>query len=69
MSTGSKLVSFLLSKPAPNSIWGTEQLPKSPMLADEAVEVAAAAEEERVAEAASVAAADAELTAVTVTVT
>jgi hypothetical protein len=31
-STGSKLVSFLLSKPVPNCIWGTEQEPKLAML-------------------------------------
>jgi len=30
LSTGWKLVSFLLSNPAANSISGTEQLPKSP---------------------------------------
>lgn len=29
---GWKLVSFLPSKPAPNSIWGMEHLPKFPML-------------------------------------
>lgn len=32
MSTGWKLVSFLPSKPVPNSIWGTEHFPKFPIL-------------------------------------
>jgi len=32
LSTGSKLVSLRLSKPAPNSICGTEQLPKFPII-------------------------------------
>ena len=46
LSTGWKLVSFLLSKPVANSIWGTVHEPKSP-IADEdeaaVVEEAAAA--------------------------
>lgn len=32
MLVGWKLVSFLPSKPAPNSIWGTEHSPKFPTL-------------------------------------
>ena len=67
MSTGWKLVSFLLSKPTPNSICGTLQLPKLPIADEEAVDVGAAVIEMVVAasmdvDAASVAA------AVTVTV-
>ena len=41
LSTGWKLVSFLLSKPTPNSICGTEQEPKSPMLDEDPEEVEA----------------------------
>lgn len=48
LSTGSKLVSLRLSKPTPNSIWGTEQLPKSPMLDAAAVLVASGAETDTV---------------------
>jgi hypothetical protein len=36
LSTGWKLVSFLLSKPVPNSICGTLQEPKFPMLVEAA---------------------------------
>lgn len=41
-STGWNEVSFRLSNPTPNSIWGTEQEPKSPMDEDAAPEDAAA---------------------------
>ena len=55
MSTGSNEVSFLPSKPVPNSICGTVQEPKSPIDPAAAVEDAAAA----VAVAAAVSAAEA----------
>lgn len=43
MSTGSKDVSLRLSKPTPNSIWGTEHDPKFPMLPEDAAAVLVAA--------------------------
>jgi hypothetical protein len=49
LSTGWKLVSFRLSKPAPNSIWGTLQLPKLPIAEDAPVGAAAALDEASVA--------------------
>ena len=64
LSTGWKLVSFLPSKPAPNSICGMEQLPKFPMV--ELVDVATASAAEEVADAVSEASV---ALAVTVTVT
>ena len=45
MSTGSKLVSLRQPKPTPNSVWGTEQLPKSLILDEKATAVLVAAAE------------------------